>query len=70
MIVPLGFLILGGGFVYSLLSSIFKLINIDLKDKKATKNIKTIIITPLIWCLILLIFMMFGIPYFEANGIK
>lgn len=70
MIVPLGFLILGGGFVYSLVTALIKLLNIDWKDDKAKSKIKSTIAVPLIWCILLIIFMVFGLPYFEANGIK
>ena len=69
MISALVFLFAGGGFVYSLLSGLFKLMNYDFgKDGLTGSTIFSIFKLGIICLVVLILFIMFGIPFLEANG--
>lgn len=61
-IIALGFLIIGGAFVYTLLKALWDLISTDVKGKTDAKSMLKHFKRPLISFLILILFIAFIVP--------
>ena len=67
-LIPLGFLVLSSGIVFTLFGAIFKLINFDFdKEPLSAKVIYKIFRMPIMFFLLLIVFIAFVIPFLEGN---
>ncbi len=68
-LIPIVFLVLSTGIVVTLFTSVFKLMNFDFeKEPMSTKVIYKIFRLPLLFFLLLIMFIAVGIPMLEGNG--
>lgn len=66
--IPLGFLILSTAFVITLIMSIMKLLNTDWdKEGFSGRAVIDLFKWPLILFVLFILFIAYGIPYFEAR---